>query len=414
LRLLFLNRCYYPDIEATGQLLGELCSDLARRHDVTVIAGQPNFVGAAPMTAWLRRERHHGVTVVRTRNFRFTKASFVGRVVGLFSYVLLALWAALWQRRPQVIIVETDPPVLGALGAFLKWWHRCPLIYYLQDLFPEVGLALGKLRPGPLSTFLRSTTQIGLVQADRVVVLGEDMRGRVLARNIDPAKVAIVPNWADASVSLPDHDSNALRKQWSLDGRFAVMYSGNLGLSQGLETVLEAARRLQTEPALFLFVGEGAAKAGLMARANDWQLANVRFYPYQPKDRLLESLSAADLHLIPLRRGLAGTIVPSKIYGILAAGVAYIAAVDADSEVARIARESATGMLIEPDAVEQLVEAIRWAMSHRDELAAMGRRGRELAQTEYDRKLAVSRFEEVLDAAIAPIAAQPACRLAAR
>src|SRR5262245_13439744 len=117
MRLLFLNRCYYPDVEATGQLLGELCADLARRHDVTVIAGQPNFVRAGTAKGWIDRERHQGVTVLRTRNFRFTKASFAGRVVGLLSYVLLAFWAALWQRRPQVIVAETDPPVLGALGA---------------------------------------------------------------------------------------------------------------------------------------------------------------------------------------------------------------------------------------------------------------------------------------------------------
>jgi glycosyltransferase involved in cell wall biosynthesis len=408
LRLLFLNRCYYPDVEATGQLLGELCADLARDHDVTVVAGQPNFVGAAPAGGWIGRERHHGVTVLRTRNLRFTKASFVGRVFGLLSYVLLAFWAALWQRRPHVLIVETDPPVLGALGAFLKRWHRCPLVFYLQDLFPEVGLALGKLRPGPLTALLRWATQLGLTHADRVVVLGEDMRRRVLARGIDPAKVAIVPNWADTSVAFPDREDNALRKQWGLDGHFAVMYSGNLGLSQDLGLVLAAARQLQDEPVQFVFVGEGAAKAGLMAQAAEWALANVRFYPYQPKERLFESLSAADLHLIPLRRGLAGCIVPSKLYGILAVGAPYIAAVEADSEVGTITAAARTGLRIEPDSVEQLVAAIRWSLAHRDELDAMGRRGRRLAETAFDRKVAVARFDCIFHEAACGIARQVA------
>lgn len=407
MRILFLNRCYYPDVEATGQLLGELCTDLAREHEVTVIAGQPNFV--RPRTGGLLygREAHAGVTVWRTRNIRFRKKSFIGRVVGLASYLLLASAAALAVRRPDVLVVETDPPVLGALGVLLKWWHRCPLVYYLQDLFPEVGLAMGRLRPGPLTWLLRWTTQLGLRHADRVVVLGEDMRRRVLARGIDPAKIALVPNWVDTRALQPLAHS-ALRQAWGLDGQFVVMYSGNLGLSQNLEQVLEAAEALRGEPVRFVFVGEGAARPALEARVQERCLTNVQFQPYQPKERLAESLAAADLHLIPLRRGLGGCIVPSKLYGILAAGRPYLAAVDADSEVAEVTRAHGCGLLIEPDAAGPLVETLRSCLGRRAELEAMGRRGRELAERVYDRRLAVDRFAAVLRTAVAPEGAAPA------
>ncbi len=400
MRILFLNRSYYPDVEATGQLLTELCGDLARAHDVTVIAGQPNFVAVARGGPFIRREAHQGVTILRARNLRFTKQSMFGRALGLVSYLFFAAWAALTFRRPDAIVVETDPPLLGALGAFLKWWHRCPLVFYLQDLYPEVGLALGKLRPGPLTWLLRQATQAGLRSADRVVVLGEDMRQRVLGRGVPADRIDVVPNWADADLVCPRGADNALRREWGLNGRLAVMYSGNLGLSQNLEPLLEAARELRDEPVDFLLVGEGAAKAGLMARAEELSLSNVRFLPYQPKARLGESLSAPDVHFIPLRRGLAGCIVPSKLYGVLAAGTAYVAAVEPASEVARVTAECGSGLVIEPDSTEQVVGALRWCLANRVAVGEMGRRGRAVAESTFNRRTSVAGFADVLRRAV--------------
>jgi glycosyltransferase involved in cell wall biosynthesis len=400
--VLFLNRSYWPDVEATGQLLTELCTDLARGRPVTVIAGRPNVGGPARPTALLREEEHAGVRIVRVGNRRFNKASLLSRAVGLASYLLLTAWAAFFRRRPAAIVAETDPPVLGALGAFLKWWHRAPLVFYMQDLFPEVGLAMGKLRPGLVTRLLWLATQLGLRAADRVVVLGEDMRRRVLERGIDPAKVEVVPNWADTKLLHPAAPDPELRRAWGLDGHFVVMYSGNLGLSQNLEQVLEAARVLRGEPVRFVLVGEGAEKARLQARAAAWGLDNVRFETYRPKERLNESLNLADLHLIPLRRGLMGYIVPSKLYGILAAGRPYLAAVDEGCELARITEEARCGLCVEPDAGEVIVEAVRRCLRQPGELAEMGRRGRKLAELYYDRAIAVGRFAGVLDELTGP------------
>jgi glycosyltransferase involved in cell wall biosynthesis len=394
--VLFLNRSYWPDLEATGQLLTELCTDLARGRPVTVIAGRPNYGEAGRPRGLLHEEEHDGVRIVRVGNRRFNKASLLSRVIGLATYLLLTAWAAFRRRRPAAVVVETDPPVLGALGALLKWWHRVPLVFYLQDLFPEVGLAMGKLRPGLLTRLLWLATQAGLQAADRVVVLGEDMRRRVLERGIDPAKVVIVPNWADTRLLRPTGPDPELRRAWGLDGHFVVMYSGNLGLSQNLEQVLEAARELRAEPVRFVLVGEGAEKARLQAWAAEWGLANVRFETYRPKERLNESLNLADLHLVPLRRGLMGYIVPSKLYGILAAGRPYLAAVDRDSELARITEEAGCGLCVEPDASGPIVEAVRRYLRQPEELAAMGRRGRRLAETRFDRGIAVARFADVL------------------
>lgn len=394
MRVLFLNRSYHPDVEATGQLLTELCGDLARRHDVTVIAGRPNFVAAdKPLPA---RETHRGVSIVRVRNLRFSKVGMAGRAAGLASYLLLAFRAALRQKRPDAVVVETDPPALGAMGAILKWWHRCPMVFYLQDLFPEVGLALGKFRPGPLTSFLRWLTNVGLRHADRVVVLGEDMKRIVIGRGVAPGRVAVIPNWADTRALRAPVGDNPLRAEWGVDGKFVVMYSGNLGLSQGLEGVLEVAAALRDEPVTFLFVGEGAAKPRLVARAAELGLQNARFLPYQPKERLGDSLAAADLHLIPMRRGLAGCMVPSKLYGILAAGRAYVAAVDKDSEVSAVTDAHGTGLRVEPESPEEMGNAIRWCMAHPGQLRAMGERGRKAAETYFDRDRSVALFDDLL------------------
>jgi glycosyltransferase involved in cell wall biosynthesis len=395
LRVLFLNRSYWPDVEATGHLLGELCSDLARVHRVTVIAGRPNFWDR-PLPA---REVHDGVEIIRVANWRFKKGSFAGRALGLLSYLVLAASAAMGRPRPDVIVVETDPPVLGLLGAVLKRWHRCPLVYYLQDLYPEVGLILKQIRPGPLTWVLRAATQVGLRAADRVVVLGEDMRGRVLARGTDPAKIDIVPNWADTDQMRPLPPDEGLRRELGAAGRFVVMYAGNLGLSQSLDQTLVAADRLRAEPVLFVLIGDGASKPRLQAFAAERGLTNVRFLPYHPKDRMSAFFSVADVHLVTLQRGLAGCIVPSKLYGILASGGAYIAAVDADSEVIRITERARCGLRVEPDDADALVGAIRWCMAHRAELRAMGANGRRLTETELSRAHSVAGFHRTLKAA---------------
>jgi glycosyltransferase involved in cell wall biosynthesis len=399
LRTLFLNRSYHPDVEATGQLLTELCTDLAAQHEVQVIAGRPNFVDTGrPLP---RRETHRGVDIVRVRSLRFNKTGMLGRALGLASYLLLSFWAGLWQRRPDVIVVETDPPALGATGAFLKWWHRCPMVFYLQDLFPDVGIALGKFRPGLLTSVLRWLTNVGLRHADAVVVLGEDMRRRVLERGVAAERVFVIPNWADTKALRASSGASVLRSEWGLSARFVVMYSGNLGLSQGLDGVLAAAEMLRDEPISFVFVGEGAAKPALMQLAAEKGLANISFLPYQPKERLGDSLAAADLHLIPMRRGLAGCMVPSKLYGILAVGRAYVAGVDEDSEVAAVTARHATGLRVAPEAPAELVDAIRWCQTHPRELKAMGDRGRKVAETYFDRTRSVALFEEML-ASLAP------------
>lgn len=396
MRILFLNRSFAPDVEATGQLLGELCADLAQAHAINVIAGKANFLSDSWGFSLVRTEQQGSVRVYRVNNFRFNKQSALGRACGLLTYFFGAALIGMVVRHPDVIVVETDPPFLGMLGALLKACHRARLVYYLQDLFPEVGLAMGRLRPGLLTCLLRWSTQVGLRAADRIVVIGEDMRRKVIARGIAPEAIAIIPNWTDTNLVRPEPDRSALRHGMGLDDRFTVAYSGNLGLSQSLEAILDAADELRREPIQFVLIGEGASKQELMRKAQRLELTNVRFLPYQPKERLSAALGMADVHIIPMKRGLAGCVVPSKLYGILAAGRPYVAAVDDDCDVATVTRTHGTGLVIAPDDVACLVGAIRHCRQHPDELDGMGRRGRALAESAFDRHVSVQRFDRVL------------------
>lgn len=398
-RLLVLNRSYWPDAEATGQLLTELCEDLAGRFDITVIAGQPN---QNPEGAAYRRtgsEQHRGVRIRRVWNTRFDKSFLPGKAVNLLTYLFTAFWAALWTPRPDVLVVETDPPLLAFLGAFLKCWHRARLVVYLQDIYPDVAVALGKLSEGWLTRSFRGLLRAVYRRADRVVVLSRDMRAMLVEWGLPEEHIDCIPNWIDTEQVYPARDQNAFRVCHGLEGRFVVMYSGNIGLCQRLEDVLTAARLLTDHPeVLFLLVGDGALRQSLEKMAAAMHLSNIRFLPYQPKGELAASLSAADVHLLPVDPRVIGCLMPSKLYGILASGSPVLAVAPADCELAQIVRSEAVGRVVPPGRPEVLAEEIRWALSHHVELNEMGLAARRVAVRDYDRRRITDRFGRMLAA----------------
>jgi colanic acid biosynthesis glycosyl transferase WcaI len=395
--VLFLNRSYWPDAEATGQLLTELCEDLANAFEVTVIAGQPNQNPAdIPFKSW-GRQRRAGVTIRRVPHLRLEKRSLVGRGLNMLTYFVSAAVIAMFAVRPAVVVVETDPFLLAFLGRFLQWRHRCRLVVYLQDIYPDIAVAIGRVRDGWLTRVLRRLLFAVYRCADRVVVLGQDMRAVLTEARIPPERIAVLPNWVDTARIFPAPAPNQFREREGLSGRFVVMYSGNLGLCQNLDEVLEAAKLLRKrENIQLMFIGDGASRARLEKAARDRQLDNVRFLPYQPKNELAQSLSAADLQLVPVDPRITGCLVPSKLYGILAAGVPVLAIADERSEVSRVVRESATGQVVPPGNPELLAESIGWFADHPRERKAMGCRARQLAVQEYDRKMATGRFGKLI------------------
>src|SRR5580704_246045 len=395
-RVLFLNRSFWPDREATGQFLTELCDDLSTDHEVTIVAGpsyHTNGRSSRGFRLW-SRERRGKVTIIRTWGTRFSKSNLAGRLVNLGTYYLLAAIVAYRLPRPDVIVAETDPPLLGALAAMLKRRWECRLVYNVRDLYPDIAEVTGGVRSPFLLEMLRRGNDYAYERADLIVTLGHDMARRIVDKGVPPDKVVVVPDWVDCGRIRP-LDGNPFRR--SFGDKFVVMYSGNVGLSQQLEAVLEAADRLRNdERILFAMIGEGARKNWLQEQAGAMGLKNVKFLPYQPLEKLGESLSAADLHLIPLAPGAAGCLVPSKIYGILAAGRPFIAMMEDDAEVAHIARDDKVGFVVRPGNVDALISAIRQAVDSPEHLKQMGARARRLAELRFDRIKVTSRFGSML------------------
>ena len=392
-RVLFLNRSFWPDREATGQFLTELCDDLSRDHEVTIVAGPSRRSGFARFRLWSHEQRGK-VSIIRTWGTGFSKSNLAGRLVNLGTYYLLAAVVALRLPRPDVIVAETDPPLLGALAAVLKRRWGCRLIYNVRDLYPDIAEVTGGVRNPLLLELLRRANDYAYRRSDLIVTLGHDMAERIVNKGVPADKVVVVPDWVDCERIRP-LESNPLRRNFG--EKFVVMYSGNIGLSQQLEAVLEAADRLRDdERILFAIIGEGARKKWLEERARAMGLPNVIFLPYQPLENLAESLTAADLHLIPLAPGAAGCLVPSKIYGILAAGRPFIAMMEESAEVAQIARENAVGFVVRPGDVDALIGAIREAVDAPQRLKQMGMRARRLAELRFDRIKVTGRFGSVL------------------
>ena len=390
-RLLVLNQYYWPGKEATANLLTELCEALAQDYDVTVVTGATH----ASLPA---RELRNGVEIVRVHSTAYDRTRLSRRAANYFTYLLGAIREGLASPRPDVVICMTDPPFIGAAAELVAKRFRVPMLVISQDVFPEIAVKLGRLRNPVVTGVLGLVVTSYLRFADRVVVIGETMERRIVAKGVDPARVRVISNWADAEKVRPQpHDSPWARKH-GLAGKFVVMHFGNVGHAQDLDTLVRASTLLRDlDDLVVAIIGVGARLQELTTLADVVEADKVRFLPWQDYERRELPISAAHVHVVGLARGLAGYIVPSRMWGVLAAGRPVIAAAEDDSETAKVVRETGCGVVVRPGDPLQLAEAIRAFHDGAYDLAEMGRRARAYAESETDRSIAVARYRQVLD-----------------
>ena len=398
MRILVLNQYFHPDRSATSQLLTELCEDLAEHHDVFVVTGRPSYnaAGSTGSRGLVSREWHGRVRVARVWSTAFDRSHMGRRLTNYGTFLASSVAGAFAVRRPDVVVALTDPPPVGLIGALTAQLRGVPFVLVTKDIFPDVAIELGALRnPAAIRglRFMRSTL---FDSADRLVSIGRDMDRRLIAHGVPAWKIETIHDWSDGASVAPLDAPSSLRTELGWHDRFVVMHSGNVGLSQDLPTMLDAAEILRgRSDTLFAIVGDGASKAALVRSAADRRLDNVVFLPLQDKAALSASLGAADVHLVGLRAGLAGYIVPSKVYGILAAGKPFIAAVERGSEPDLIVREHGCGVRVEPGDAEALAGAVL-EMQDAD-LVSMGKRGREALETRFDRTIASRAYLDLLE-----------------
>jgi lipopolysaccharide/colanic/teichoic acid biosynthesis glycosyltransferase len=347
---------------------------------------------------WLpvRRESRNGVDVFRAGGTTFRPRKFQARAANYISYFLSACLAGLWVPRPDVVVSFTDPPIVG-LAALLTA-RRCGarFVFVCQDIFPEVARLLEDFHSPAANWLLDRINRFLIRKADHVVALGEAMRERlILEKGAEPQKTTVIHNWADCSAIVPGPKRNLFSISHGLSDMFVVMHSGNVGLSQSLDTLLDAAHRLRHYADLVIvIVGDGTKLEGLEARARSEGLVNVRFLPYQPRQDLRDSFATDDVFIVSLKRGLAGYLVPSKLYGILAAGRPYVAAVEERSEVAAITRKYSCGFLAEPENPDDLAEKILTLYLDRSMAGRLGVNARQGA-LEFARPLQVRAYHHL-------------------
>lgn len=400
LHVAFFNRAFHPEESATALLLRELAEGLVQDYGcrVSVVAGFPVGGSQRSCTAGLGlrlicKEQLGGITIFRARGTTLSKSRFAGRAANYLSYFGSACLAGLRLDKPGVIVALTDPPIIGLAALLAARRFRCPLVISYRDLFPEVGHLLEDFRSPLVDWILTQVNRTLISQADRLIALGEDMKERLCGeKGARPDRVVVIPDWADGKVFVPVPKQNPFSAEHGLADRFVVMHAGNLGVSQNLEQVLEAAHRLEDlHDLVWVFMGDGVKRPLLQEQARRQRLENVRFLPFQPKERVSLAFGSADCFVISLKPGLAGYITPSKLYGILACGRPYVASVDKNSDVARITQQHQCGLLSNAGDPQDLAEKIRLLYEDRQRVRQMGACARKAAAL-YDRRVGVKAY----------------------
>ncbi len=392
-RILVLNQYYWPGVEATANLLTELCEALAEDNDVEVVTGMLHGHEGEP-----RESERNAVRIVRVSSTAYDRSRLGRRAVNYVSYLGSTLAYALKQPAPDLVLCMTDPPIIGDLGVLVGRRVGAPVLVISQDVFPEIATELHRLRNPAVVGVLRALVAAYLRRADRIVAIGETMRRRLEAKGAPPERLRVIPNWVDTRAITPQPRDNAWAAQHDLVSRFVVMHSGNVGHAQDLDSLVRAATFLRDrDDVQIVIAGFGARHTQMVDLAVRLEVEEtVRFLPYQKRVRLPLSLSSADVHVVGLAKGLAGYVVPSRLYGILSAGRPVIVAADDESETTRLVREIGCGLVIPPARPDLLARTIREAADGAFDLDEMGRRGRQYVESEADRVVAMERYRALI------------------
>lgn len=388
MRVLLLNQFFWPDSSATSQLLTDVAWELARLgHQVTVIsAEQGGYAVEAERTAM------PPVTMQRVTTLPFARGK-LGRVLSYLSFYVRAAWKALLLPRQDVVLTLTTPPLLALLGTLLRAVRGSRHVIWEMDMYPDVAVDLGYFRKaGLLDQTVGYLADLSRRQADTVIALGSCMQGRLRGRGISQQKIAVVDNWADGSAIQPQPrvgDPNKL----------VVLYSGNLGLAHDLETVTEAIALLKGDDRFrFRFVGSGGRRPELAAFLQEHAIDSVDLLPYVQRESLGESLSTGDIGLVTQREACCGSVVPSKVYGLLAAGRPVLFVGPAAATPARIVERFGCGWHVRNGSGEALAALLRHLAAHHEEVKQAGQRARTALLEHFDRPLGVARIVRLLEA----------------
>lgn len=404
-KLLIYAHYYYPDVASTAQILTELTEGLSSEFEITVICVVPSYGGKIEARYKKKRffhETYDGISVIRVRVPEFHKGNKISRIKNIMAYFFNSILATIKLGKQDYVFTISQPPILGGiLGVIGSKLKRAKLIYNIQDFNPEQTEAVGYSKNKFILNLAKKVDCISCRSASQIILVGRDME-ETLLRRLDKKSVkdvAVINNWIDENEIYPLDESNIkvldFRKKYNLMDKLVIMYSGNLGLYYDLENIIKIADRFkENNKLIFAFVGDGSIKDRLVNYAEEQKLDNVVFIPYQDKADLNYSLNAADVHWVINAKGIKGVSVPSKLYGVMAAGKSVLGVLEEGSEARRIIEESSCGVCVDPGDYEGIYDVLLDIIQGKIDIKLTGRLGRRFLEENLKKEQSIARYRE--------------------
>lgn len=407
MRILLIASYYAPDGGPAAPLFTMLCEGLVRRgHDVTVLTAVPHYPsGKVPETfhtKGVKESLENGVRVLRVGLPSVDRSRLSKRMYQFLAYQWNALRLG---PKNDFDVVMTHTPAMEIWLPFLRYvvWGRKPFLYSIHDVYPEVGIRLGIFRNALVIKIVDALENHCLRHAWRVRVLSQSFIQGLLDKHISQEKIDLVYDWVEIDAIKPMPRVNAFSDEYGLSDKFVLLYAGNIGLVQALDKIIDAAHLLRDDPdILFAFVGDGAGKSMLVEKVQQLGLTNVKFIPYQPRQRMPEIFAATDVALVSLKKGTAFGALPSKTFSILSSGRPVLACIDEGSDAWNLITRANAGVCVPPEQPELIAQAMRDLKANREQCAVLGQNGRtyitQFHSPEYAAKIFEQIFEKVISA----------------
>ncbi|HEY9636382.1 MAG TPA: glycosyltransferase family 4 protein [Coleofasciculaceae cyanobacterium] len=409
MRILIYSYNYYPEPIGIAPLITELAEGLVKRgHNVRVVTGMPNYPQRRIYEGYRGKlyltELTNGVAVQRSYVWVRPKPSLLDRLLLEASFVVTSFVHALKGQRPDVIFITVPPLPVCLPAALLAWIHRCPVVLNLQDILPDAAVHLGLLKNPKLIRLFEILENFAYKRATKTCVIAEEFVEHLHKKGVPAHKIVQIPNWVNVNFIRPlPKEHNEFRAEHQLTDKFVVLYSGNIALTQGLETVIKAATHLLKIPNIaIVIVGAEEALQVLQQLCDKWGATNVTLLPFQPREKLPEMLAAADVGLVLQKQNVICFNMPSKIQVLLGSGRAIVASVPLTGTAARAILESGGGVVVPPESPDALADAILELYHHPEKIKVLGEKGRQYALENYTFEQALKQYEEVFAAVQKP------------
>jgi colanic acid biosynthesis glycosyl transferase WcaI len=407
MRILLLSTYFRPDVGANATIMTKLAEEfVASGHEVTVVTSIPHYDTNRSWPEYSKKlvyaEQQDGMRIYRVRVYATDDRSNIAKRLAAYgSFSLLSFLRAATLPKHDVILVPSPPLSNGVIGDFLGRLHGTPFVYNVQDIWPDVAIRAGILTNEKAIKRLKKMEHYVYRRAARISVISEGFRRNLEAKGVPEDKISVVPNFSDTEFMTPVPKQNDFSRKHALESKFVALFAGNMGFSQGLEVVLDAAKLLRgNEEIKFLMVGNGAAKNKAKSYCESAKLDNVEFLPFQAHEDVPAMYGAADVCLIPLKRGFTTESVPSKLFTIMAAGKPAVAAVDQDSDTWKLIRDARCGTCVEPEDATALADAINGYYLSPDAARKSGRNARRYVEHHFRASTIAQSYLEVMQAAV--------------